>query len=141
MRIFFLFLITFILALFQATFNLPNILIVWFLFLFDWQNLSLIFGLGFFGGIILDLGRGGILGTSSLGFLILIFLYFWYSQYLGKRKNFWLVIFLLFANIIWEKIFLDSFNFFHSLILAILTIFLIKILSYLKFSPRKKFYS
>lgn len=124
MKKFFVFLFLVFLTVFQATFGWPNIILVLLLFSFNFFSLNFIFWLTFLLGLLLDLMKGNFLGISSLGFLIISFLFWRYQQKINFRQPLVLMIFVFLVSLGWEKVFSGVFDFKKSFFLIILVLIL-----------------
>lgn len=118
MRILFFSLAIFFLSLIQVTLvkiNLLLILVLFFAFLGDefWA-----LAVAFFAGMVFDFFKGGILGVSSLGFLLVSFFIIIYRRNFLPIHPLFLFVSTLLSSFIFAQITKISWSFFEGLVLA-----------------------
>lgn len=127
MKKFFILFFLILLTIFQATFGWANIILIFLLFLVNFFSFNQFFWLVFLLGAFLDLLEGNLLGSSSLGFLLVLFLFWRYRQKFNFHQSLVLGVFVFLISLGWEKVFSGVFNFKNSLLLVILALVLNKL--------------
>lgn len=119
---FLIFLVIFLLSLIQTSFvriNFLLILVLFFAFLGgEVQALSV----AFFAGLIFDLLKGGVLGLSSVGFLLVSLVILLYRQRFLPSHPFFLFLATFLSSFVFALIARIPWSFFEGLVLAVIVL-------------------